>query len=68
MGKGVGKKSERSKKPGFGKRGQVEEVKAKPSLLKRLGEAVTRQWWGTKGSNKEKDPRATGFKQSRLER
>jgi hypothetical protein len=57
MEDGVGDKSERSKKPEFGKRAPVAEIERKPGLLERLRAAVSGRWSRKKGAQKAKHAR-----------
>jgi hypothetical protein len=59
----------KTRKPGFGKRGRekVERAERKPTSMERL-KKMGRRWWGASGLQMRKDPRAKGFKRSRLAR
>ena len=58
---------DKKRKSDFGKRGHqsVEPAEPKASATQRLREMGSR-WWRASGLQKKKDPRAKGFKRSRL--
>ena len=53
--------------PEFGKRGgaKVGSTERKATAMQRLKKMGSR-WWGTRGLQMKKNPRAKGFKRSRL--
>ena len=57
----------KKRNPQFGKRGgsEAEQAVRKPGAMERLKKAGSR-WWGASGLQVKKDPRAKGFKRSRL--